>query len=281
MQVSVNTYIPKNTPIHTCDARVKLVLLLAYSIALFLVQTWIGMGLLAAACLIVWALSKIEIRAFLAPLIPLYILLAATLIFNAFTFDISNAGTSYGGGGVYPESLGSFEPVALIGTFGFVPDGLMRGLFYAIRIFLLVFMSLVVSFSTSSTELMDAFRRLLTPLRALKAPVEDIAMMASIALRFIPITAEELHRVQVAQRSRGADFEKGSVFARLRIWNTVLVPLFVGLFRRADNLALAMESRCYGLGFSRTSLHGSTLTYHSLVAMGLGVLICVSIAFIF
>lgn len=239
------------------------------------------MGLFAAACVTVWALSKIEIKAFLVPLIPLYILLGATLIFNAFTFDVSSAVASYGGSGVYPESLGALEPIAIIGTFGFVFDGFMRGLFYAIRIFLLVFMSLIVSFSTSSTELMDAFRKLLTPLRVLKVPVEDIAMMASIALRFIPITAEELHRIHVAQRSRGADFESGSVIVRLQIWNTVLVPLFVGLFRRADNLALAMEARCYGLGFSRTNLHETTLSHHSVFAMTLGVLICASIAALF
>ncbi len=279
MRVSLNTYIPKETPIHTGDARVKLVLLLAYSITLFFVDTWVGMALCALLFVVAEGVSRIPPKALLVPLIPLYILLFFTILFNAFAFDIQAAAVAQEGFVVPGTGGGMFEPVPLFGAFGFVPAGFARGCFYAVRIFLLVLMSLIVSLSTTSTALTDAFRSFLSPLRRLRVPVEDLAMMASIALRFIPITAEELHRIRTAQLSRGAEFSEGGVLARLRIWQTVLVPLFVGLFRRADNVALAMEARCYGLGQNRTSLYTTKFTPGSALIMAIGLIICFLLAF--
>lgn len=259
MRINVGTYILRNSPIHACDARVKLVLLFVYSLTLFLVKTWAGLGLCALLFVGMAALSRVPFRHFFSLLIPVYVIVAFTILFNSFSLDIVQAtdvGKLSGFGNVSAGILGAWQPVALIGSFGFVPFGFARGCFFAGRIVLLVVASLVVTYTTTSTELTNAINDFLRPLHRFKVPVDDISMVISLALRFIPVTAEEFNRVYNAQISRGASFDTGSLWMRLRAWQTVLIPLFVGLFRRADALAIAMDSRCYGIvDAKRTSLN--------------------------
>ncbi|MEG0070565.1 MAG: energy-coupling factor transporter transmembrane component T [Raoultibacter sp.] len=278
MQINVSTYIPGTTPIHTCDARVKLVLLLAYSITLFFVHTWAGLGICGALFALAVVVARLPFGRLLKLLVPVYFILAFTLLFNSFAFDATSVGQSYGLGSVSAGFLEGAEPTLLFGTFCFVPAGLARGCFYSLRIILLVLASLVVTYTTTSNALIDALQSFLRPLRAFHVPTDDIATMFSIALRFIPVTAEEFTRIHAAQWARGSAFDGGSLWRRLRAWQTVLIPLFVGLFRRADNLAIAMESRCYGAEPVRTHLHPRVFSLCSAAALVGGVAACTVIA---
>ena len=151
----------------------------------------------------------------------------------------------------------------------------MTGLFFAVRIILLVTGTSLLTLTTSPVALTDALSRLMVPLRPLRFPVDDVAMMFSIALRFIPTTAEEAEKIVVAQTARGARFDEGGVVRRARAWVPVLIPLFVNLFRRADHLAVAMESRCY-TGERRTRLHASHMRVSDWLVLATGVTVAAS-----
>ena len=279
MRINVNSYIPGTSPIHACDARVKIVLLAAYSVPLCLVDTWAGLVLCGALFAAAAVSSRIPLQRFFALLVPVYVLAAFAVVFNGFAFDVGQAapGAAPPLLGQEPGLFGSLPPVALVGSFGLVPVGLARGCFFAVRIVLLVTASLVVTYTTTSTALTDALADFLRPLRRLRVPVDDIAMVFSLALRFIPVTAEEFGRVHDAQQARGASFTEGGLWERLRAWQTVLIPLFVGLFRRADALAVAMDARCYGAQPHRTSLHDRRLAGRSLAVLAAGLALCIAV----
>ncbi|WP_255467256.1 energy-coupling factor transporter transmembrane component T family protein [Raoultibacter phocaeensis] len=277
----MSIYYPGTTPVHRLDARVKLVLLLAYSITLFFIRTWIGLGVCIAVCGALMLVSRIPLRRIATLLIPVYVILAFTLLFNSFALDVHHVAAGYGMGDVSAGVLAGAAPVPLAGSFGFVPEGFARGSFYALRIVFLVLASFIVCFTTTSNDLTDALNDFLKPLRAFRVPTQDIAMMVSIALRFIPVTAEEFAQVRAAQWARGAAFSTGPFIERLRAWQTVLIPLFVGLFRRADNLATAMEARCYGMGEVRTELNPRRLAGASVAALAVGLAGCALLAWLF
>ena len=280
MQFNLNTYFAQSTFVHRLDARVKLVLLLAYSITLFLLDTWVGLAAAAVVCVGLCVLAKAPFRLLIKLLIPLSLILTLTLIFNSFSFNLSSVALVGGVGDVSAGMLAALEPVPIVGSFGFVPVGFARGLFYVLRITLLVLAGLVVSFTSTSTDLIDALNDFLRPLRVLRVPTDDIAMIVSIAIRFIPVTAEELFRIQAAQKSRGAVFETGGLIRRIRAWQPVLIPLFVSLFRRANNLAIAMEARCYAMSKHRTRLHPHPFTCSSAAILAGGLTFCALAAII-
>lgn len=281
MQFNFNTYIPGDSIIHRADARVKLVLLLAYSITLFLVNTWTGLLFCIAMGAFVCLLSRVPIGRLLKLLIPLYVILIFTLLFNSFVLDVSQGSQAYGLGDISSGIFANMQPVALMDDFGFVPAGFARGCFYALRIVFLVLASLVVSFTTTSTELIDALNDFMRPLRFVRVPTEDIAMIISVAIRFIPVTAEELFRIKAAQQSRGAVFDEGGLVLRIKAWLPVMIPLFVGLFRRANDLALAMEARCYGMSHERTRLRPRAFSLSSAAILMLGIAVCVACGVLF
>lgn len=280
MQLNVTTYYLADSAVHACDARVKIVLLAAYSITLFLVETWVGLGILAASLFAALALSRVPARCFTSLMLPVYVIMAFTMLFNGFSADVAQASVAASGlGNVSAGFLASVPPVPLLGSFGLVPAGFARGCFYAARIALLVIASLLVSFTTTSNDMTAALNSFLRPLRVLHAPVDDIAAVLSIALRFIPVLADELQRVHAAQWARCAPFGEGSLRQRLGAWQTVMIPLFVGLFRRADVLAVAMDARCYGAPETqRTSLAARSLGPGSAVALAIGLAVCVALA---
>lgn len=284
MRINVSTYIPGMSPVHTCDARVKIVLLAVYSITLFLVKTWMGLALCTVLFAALVALSRIPVGRLTMLLIPIYVLAGFTVLFNGFSLNVFDTAVVAGSLGLGDVSAGVFlgmEPVPLVGSFGFVPTGFARGCFFALRIVLLVVASLLVSFTTTSTALTDAFNDFLRPLRALHLPTDDVAMVFSLALRFIPVTAEEFSRVHDAQWARGAAFDEGGLWQRLRAWQTVLIPLFVGLFRRADSLAIAMDARCYGTPeVRRTSVADRRFTLASTGVLVVGLVVCAAIAYL-
>lgn len=245
MRLQVSAYIPGTSPFHSCDARVKVALLVVYTAAIFWVETFLGMALFALVVAGALAVSCIDSARLLRMGIPVYVLAALTVIFAA------------------------FNPAT----------GLAVGCLYAARIVLLLFASLLVTFTTTSTQLVAALTWLLRPLRAVRFPVDDAAMVLSLAIRFIPLTALEFCQVHDAQEARGARFSSGRVMARFAAWGNVFVPVLVQLFRRADKLSVAMDSRCYGApDVRRTSLGGLCAGAASLAALIMGSALLVAVA---
>ncbi len=272
-------YTPGTSVVHTADSLSKIVVLFVYSITLFFVQTWTGLGLCALACISVLLTARVALGRMMLLLVPVSFILLLTLLFNSFSLDVFNPAQTYGLGNVSAGIFTGCPAIALVGNFGFMPEGFARGLFYVLRIALLAVASFTVCMTTSANDLADALNDLLSPLRKLGVPTQDLAMMASIALRFIPVTAEELLRLRAAQLARGAGLEDKGLIRSLLAWQTVLIPLFVGLFRRADNLAVAMETRCYGMGKVQTKLRPRDMGGATLVATAAAVLACIAVGY--
>ena len=211
-------YVPGNTLVHRLDARAKLVLLLIATVAAFAAPAPWGLAVVAAGLAVALVASKTSPATVLLGLRPAAVILLLSLVSNA---------------------------VVLIGQPGFSLAGLTRSAVVICRIALVVGFALSFSATTAPPAIADAIASLLAPLGRLGAPVGSVAMSSSIALRFIPLTVEEMERIRCAQRARGARLDEGGLTARLRSWAQVLVPLVVGLFRRADELASAMCDRCY------------------------------------
>lgn len=230
----LGSYVSGRTPVHSLDARVKLLALVALAIVLFASEVPCGLVLPAIAVIVGAFLADLSARDILRALRPSALLLAFGLLACAFVAD----GTA---------------DIVLVGRFGISCQGATRGLFAAVRIVVLIAGSLVMTSTTTPSEVADALSSLMAPLGTLGLPVGDLAMLTSVALRFIPLAAEELVRIRDAQRARGVDFAEGSPIMRVRRWLSVLTPLVVALFRRAEDLADAMRERGYR-GCGRTRL---------------------------
>ncbi|NTW28363.1 MAG: energy-coupling factor transporter transmembrane protein EcfT [Coriobacteriia bacterium] len=228
-------FVPGDSPVHRLDPRVKLVLAAAFTVLVFAVHGWIRLAVPALLAVIALVFSGVPPRLALRGLKPVALLLLFTVAVNALRLHSSSALVS-------------------VGPLGVDASGLSTGLFFSARIVLIVVSTSLVTLTTSPVALTDALARLMSGLRVFRFPVDDVAMMFSIALRFIPTTAEEAEKITLAQTARGARFNEGGPVRRAKAWVPVLIPLFVNLFRRADDLALAMESRCY-TGEGRTRLH--------------------------
>lgn len=278
MASTFSIYLPGATPVHCADARAKLVLLLLLSVGVFFVGTWRGLGVYAVAVAAAVATARIPLGRMGALSLPLIVLLAFIWACNAFALDVGNVAQS-GFGGVSAGFAEGLQPFALVGSFGFVPQGCMFALFYAVRILLILWASFVVSFTTTAEELTAAFSSLLRPLRSVRVPVDDAATMLSLAVRFIPLTAEELALVRKAQVARGAKLESGSVWQRIFSYRTVFIPLVVRLFRRADALSVSMEARCYGCG-RRSSLQKPRMGVRQTVVFLASSVVLVAVAYL-
>ena len=239
--VPFGQYVPIDSAVHRLDARAKLGLTAAYTVMLFSVEGFAGLGAAALlGALAVWA-SRVPLRLVARGLKAVSFLLVFTVLAHALRWDPAT------------ESLVRLGPLAID------PQGLVDGLFFALRVVLLVLGTSLVTLTTSPVALTDGLERLMKPLELVRFPAADVAMMLTIALRFIPTTAEEAEKIIVAQTARGARFDSGGPIARAKAYVPVLVPLFVSLFRRADDLATAMESRCYRGGIGRTRLRESRM----------------------
>lgn len=213
MKLQALTYIAGDSPVHRCDARVKILLLLAFSIGIFFVSSWWGMVALACVALALIAVARMPALQVNRQLAPVYVLAAFSVLFNV----------------VAAPTL----------------EGLFSGLFFGVRMVVLVAASFIVCFTSMSRDLLAAFSWFMSPLRKARVPVDDIALTLALSLRFIPVIEQEFETVRAAQRARGADLG-GSFSNKLRIWGAAFTSVFVGLFRHADALATAMDARCYG-----------------------------------
>lgn len=278
MAFNIATYNTRISPIHRVDARVKILLVFVYSVALFCVHSWAGIALLAFFGLVCAAIAHLPLRSTLHTLLPLGFILLVTLLANSFVLDVRSYNPVAIPGAVSSGIFASAPAIPLVGAFGFAPAGFVRGCYYVLRIVLLVAASLVLTTTSSSTQITQALASFLRPLKHFGVPTHDIATVVSIALRFIPVSIDEFHALRLAQTSRGANFNTGSLLARLKPWATVLVPLFVGLYRRADTLALAMDARCYGASGQATQLSRTSFTIFQVAILAIGLLFCVAVA---
>ena len=230
--ITLGQYFPGNTVIHRLDPRTKLIAVLLYIVALFQAKGWVGYAAVLLASLGCMALSKLKPKVIFKGLKPMIFIIALTALLNIFYTD---------GTPIIPGWIITWE-------------GIARAVQMILRIVLLICGTFLLTYTTSPIALTDALERMLNPLKKVRVPVHELAMVMSIALRFIPTLIEETDKIMSAQKARGADFETGSLVSRAKALLPILVPLFVSAFRRADELAIAMESRCYHGGQGRTRM---------------------------
>ena len=234
--ITLGQYFPGDSPIHRLDPRAKLIAMICYIVALFLGQWFVTYAVLFLALAAAVKVSTVKPKALLRGLKPVVFILVFTAVLNIF----------YTPG----EALASFW------IFTITREGIVHAFFMVVRIIMLITCTFLLTYTTSPLALTDGLESLLGPLKKLRVPVHELAMMMSIALRFIPTLIEETDKIMSAQKARGADFESGNLLQRARALVPILVPLFISAFRRADELAIAMECRCYHGGEGRTKLHG-------------------------
>ena len=232
--MTIGQYFPGDSPVHRMDARMKIVLTFLMVVAVFLCKNFWSLGLAIVFMILAVGLSKIPPKTILKSIKPLVVIILITGVINLF----------YGEG----------EPLVSLGKLKITMDGIMTAVFMAVRIIELVIVGSLLTYTTSPTELTDALERLLKPLKVFKIDVHVIAMTMTIALRFIPTLIEEIDKIMAAQKSRGADMESGGLIRRAKGLVPILIPLFISSFRRANELADAMECRCYNGGEGRTRM---------------------------
>lgn len=252
MNIAVKTYYPEQSFIHRLDTRLKILLLVAVTAGIFWVNSLAGMLACFVFLLLLMALSRVPVCAYAAFLPIACVFTLCPIVFNGFAFDVYAAQdtliTYYQASLSQPEyTLASnMQPLVLCGTFGIVPLGVLHGAVLGLRIFILMYASLLFTFTTEANNVVKAIDWFLQPLSRVHIPVRAISLVFSLALRFIPLIAQEFETVANAHRCRGAHLENGSLFVRARAWGQVFIPLFVRLYRQAEITGCAMDARCYG-----------------------------------
>ncbi len=258
--ITLGQYVPGKSFLHRMDARVKIVLIITFIVLVFVGQNYPALGIVVISILGVMAFSNVPVKLYFKSLKMIIFVVILTAGLNLF----------YGKG----------EPLWQLGFMTITEAGITNAVFIALRIISLIFISSVLTFTTSPTDLTDALERLMKPLKVLHISVHEIAMMMTIALRFVPTLLEETDKIMSAQKARGADLESGGLFQRIKALVPILIPLFVSSFRRAYELAMAMECRCYQGGAGRTrmkSMHMTQLDVYAIIGMCLilvGVVLC-------
>lgn len=239
-EITIGQYIPGNSLIHRLDPRTKILITLGYMIILFVLNNFYGYIFPLSLIILAVVLSGISPRYILKGLKPLVFIITLTFILNSFMIK---------GRVIYK-----------IGPLDITYEGLSQGAFMAIRLILLIVGTSLLTLTTSPILLTDGIERLLSPFKKIGVPAHELAMMMTIALRFIPTLLEETDKIMKAQMARGADFESGNLINRAKNLVPLLVPLFISAFRRADDLAMAMEARCYRGGENRTRMKELKMT---------------------
>ena len=248
--ITLGQYFPGDTPAHKLDPRTKILLVILYIVALFQARSLLTYAIMTVTFGLCARISKVGAKALLKGLKPVVIIVLFTGFLNLF-----------------------FTPGEVIFQLGFLrltDAGVYNALRMVVRIMLLITGTFLLTYTTSPIALTDALERMLNPLKKVHVPVHELAMVMSIALRFIPTLIEETDKIMSAQKARGADFESGNLLQKAKALVPVLVPLFVSSFRRADELAVAMECRCYHGGGGRTRLHVLHFAGRDYLALTLG-----------
>ncbi len=239
--ITIGQYYPTGSVIHRLDPRVKLFSTMLYIISLFIAKNPVVYMLSAVFLFTCIGISKVPIKFMLKGLRSIFVIMAISLIFNVFCTP--------------GEVLWQWKSISI------TREGITLAIYMAVRIVLLIMGSSVMTLTTTPNDLTDGMEKGLGFLKVFRIPVHDIAMMMSIALRFIPILMDETDKIMKAQKARGADFESGNVFKKMKALVPIFIPLFVSAIRRAYDLATAMEARCYKGGAGRTKM--KPLKYHA------------------
>ena len=255
--ITLGQYFPGNSPVHKLDPRTKIIAVVLYIVALFLCKSFVSYGIMLALLAVSIKISKVPLKSIVGGLKPILFLAVFTAILNLF----------YTPG----ETV-----LVKIWVLTITLEGVLNAFFMVVRIMMLIAGTFLLTYTTSPILLTDGLESLLNPLKKIGLPIHELAMMMSIALRFIPTLIEETDKIMSAQRARGADFESGSIIQRAKALIPLLVPLFISSFRRADELAVAMECRCYQGGQGRTRLR--QLKYGSNDAVSMVLFIAITVA---
>ncbi len=250
--ITLGQYYQADSVIHKLDPRVKLVATICFIISLFVVQNWVGYVVAAVFLVAMIKLSKVPFKFMVKGMKAIVFILLITLLFNLF--------------------LTPGEPLITIWKLKITKEGLRIAVMMAVRLCFLIIGSSIMTLTTTPNSLTDGMEKLMKPLKIFRVPVHEVAMMMSIALRFIPILLEETDKIMKAQIARGADFESGNLIKKAKAMVPLLVPLFISAFRRANDLAMAMEARCYRGGEHRTKM--KPLIYHKRDYIGYTILAC-------
>lgn len=249
--ITFGQYFPAESPLHRIDPRAKLILMIAYIVLIFIGNNFVSLALSVAFLAFIIIISKIPARMVLKSVKPIIPIIIFTSILNIFYIKGGKLLVSWGFINIYTQ-------------------GVYTAIFVVLRIAMLIVGSSMLTYTTTPTALTDGLERLLSPLSKIGVKVHDLAMMMTIALRFIPTLIEETDKIMSAQKARGADMESGNLLQRIKALIPILIPLFVSSFRRAYDLAVAMECRCYKGGKGRTRmkiLHMGAVDYISFAVM--------------
>ena len=260
--ITLGQYFPGNSPVHRLDPRMKLILSIVYIVTVFACKTLPSFAAAALLTVVLIALSRISVVTILKSMKPVLFILVFTVIANIFWTTGDAPLLEFGFIKIYKEGL--------------IYAGLM-----ALRIVCLILSTFVLlTYTTSPVALTDAIERLLSPLAKIGLPVHEFSMMMTIALRFIPTLLEETEKIMNAQRARGADFSTGTLKQRAKALVPVLIPLFISAFRRAEELAIAMECRCYTGGEGRTRMNVLHSSYRDFFGLVAAILLCLAVVLI-
>ena len=257
--ITLGQYFPGKSPIHLLDPRTKLIKLVLYIVGLFVASGWISYAVMFAFLATVIAVSRIPVKSIVRGMKHLVVILIFTGLLNLFFTDTGKV-------------LVEFWVIRI------TDDGLIRAFFMVARILMLISGTFLLTYTTSPIALTDGLESLLNPLKKIKVPVHELSMMMCIALRFIPTLIEETDKIMSAQKARGADFETGSLSQRAKALVPILVPLFIGAFRRADELATAMECRCYQGGEGRTKMKLLRVRLRDMLSFLVGIVLVAGIS---
>lgn len=245
--VSFGQYYAANSAVHKLDARVKILLALLYVIAIFFIKSYFGFMLTLAVLIIIILFAKLPILSVLKSVKGILLIILLTTVLNLFFIKEG-------------------EVLVQSGSFMITKTGVHTSIKLVLRLVLLICGASLLPLTTTSVELADGMESLMSPLKLIKVPVRDIAMIMSIALRFIPVLFEETNKIISAQKARGGSFDTGNIFARIKSMVSVLVPLFVNSFKRAEDLTFAMDARCYNATEKRTKMKKATIKLGDLIA---------------
>lgn len=262
--ITIGQYIDVDSPVHRIDPRVKILGVLLFIIILFTAGSFFEYAVITLFLAAVIKLTNIKLRFMLKGLKPMLFILLFTAVINIL---------------LTPGEILAEINLYLF-TLRITTEGLIMGLLMIVRIIYLVIGTSVLTLTTSPLMLTDGIEKLLSPLEIIRIPAHEIAMMMTIAIRFIPTLAEEADKIMKAQTARGADFETGNIVRRAKAMIPLLVPLFVSAFRRADDLAVAMDSRCYGSGRKRTRMKIMKLGRYDLYTVFVYCFLCIILVII-
>ncbi|SHH56190.1 energy-coupling factor transport system permease protein [Caloranaerobacter azorensis DSM 13643] len=255
--ITIGQYYPGNTVIHKLDPRIKIIITFLFIIALFFIDKFLPYLFVLGFIIMVISMSKIPVKYILKGLKPLLPIIIITFLLNLF--------------------MTRGQVVFEIGPLDVTIEGLNKASFMAFRLIFLIVGTSLLTLTTSPISLTDGIEKLLNPFKKIGVPAHELAMMMTIALRFIPTLLEEAEKIMKAQMARGADFESGNVLNRAKSLVPLLVPLFISAFRRADELAMAMEARCYRGGENRTRMKQLILNTRDFIAMSIMLILFVII----